>query len=73
EDDVKRLGIDLFLRAAAGRLGQEDEQQAAARRIAANPARTEVLNDSGVAGLIQGVRQAPEFFAELRQMGFLNR
>ncbi len=68
DDDVKRLGIDLFLKAAADRLGAKDEQQAIARRIAANPARQEILGDKGVAGLIEGVRNAPEFFEGIRQM-----
>lgn len=68
DDDVKRLGIDLFLRAAAERLGQKDEQQAAARRIAANPARTDILGDKGLPGLIEGVRLAPEMFESVRLM-----
>jgi hypothetical protein len=62
DDDVKHLGIDLFLEAAARRLGQEDQRQVAAQRIAANPARNEFLGERGVAGLIEGVRKAPEAF-----------
>ncbi len=69
DDDVKRLGIDLFLQAAAGRLGQKDEQQAAAQRIAANPARSEILGENGVSGLIEGVRKASEMFEQFRQLG----
>jgi Tol biopolymer transport system component len=67
DDDVKRLGIDLFLEAAARRLGQADEQRAAARRVADNPAK-EILGDKGVTGLIEGVRAAPEAFEDARQM-----
>ncbi len=59
DDDVKRLGIDLFLEAAAHRLGRNDEQEAAARRISANPARNDILGDKGVSGLIAGVRITP--------------
>jgi hypothetical protein len=73
EDDVKRLGIDLFLQAAAARLGQKDEQQAASQRIAANPARSEILGENGVAGLIEGVRKAPEMFEQFRQLGVSGR
>jgi hypothetical protein len=65
DDDVKRLGIDLFLAAAAHRLGKTDEQQAAILRIAVNPARQEILGDKGVAGLIENVRTAPKMFAEM--------
>jgi hypothetical protein len=68
DDDVKRLGIDLFLQAAAGRLGQKDEQRAAAARIAANPARSEIFGEEGVAGLIKGVRAAPKTFASARDV-----
>lgn len=68
DDDVKRLGIDLFLDAAARRLGQPDEQQAVARRIAANPARDEILGEKGIAGLLEGVRSAAEAFEQIRQM-----
>ena len=45
--------------AAAGRLGQTEEQEAAARRIAVNPARREILDDKGVPGLIDRVRNSP--------------
>jgi tetratricopeptide (TPR) repeat protein len=65
-DDVKRLGIDLFLQAAAERLGQPIEKQVAAARIASNPARQEILGDTGVAEFIEGVRTAPKTFAQLR-------
>ncbi|MGH7173279.1 MAG: hypothetical protein ACRELG_23605, partial [Gemmataceae bacterium] len=68
DDDVKRLGIDLFLESASRRLGQPDQQQAAARRIAANPARHDLLGDKGVPGLLEGVRSAPEAFEQIRQM-----
>jgi hypothetical protein len=68
EDDLKRLGIDLFLEAAARRLGQHEAQQAAGQRIAYNPARNDILGDKGVSGLIEGVRMAPEFFEGARQM-----
>jgi hypothetical protein len=64
-DDVKRLGIDLFLQAAADRLGQPNEKQAAANRIASNPARQEILGDKGVAELIESVRSGPKVFAQL--------
>ncbi len=64
DDDVKRLGIDLFLAAAANRLGQHDEKQAADHRIAINPARQEILGDKGVAELIGAVRTAPQAFAQ---------
>jgi hypothetical protein len=73
DDDVKRLGIDLYLHAAAGRLGQQDEQQTASERIAANPARSEILGENGVSGLIEGVRKAPEMFEQLRQLGLAGR
>jgi hypothetical protein len=68
DDDVKRLGIDLFLEAAARRLGQSDEQQAATGRIAANPARQDILGDKGVTGLLEGVRSAPEDIEIIHQM-----
>jgi hypothetical protein len=68
DDDVKRLGLDLFLEAAARRLGHEDQRQEAARRIAANPARNEILGEKGVAGLIEGVRKAPEVFEAVRAL-----
>jgi Tol biopolymer transport system component len=68
DDDVKRLGIDLFLEAAARRLDRKAEQQEAAGRIAANPAQLEILGEKGVEGLLAGVRQAPEHFAALRQL-----
>lgn len=68
DDDVKRLGIDLFLEAAARRLGQSEEQQAAARRIATNRAHNEILGDKGVTGLLEGVRNAPEDIESIRQM-----
>ncbi len=68
EDDIKRLGIDLFLEAAARRLGQDDERYTAARRIAANPARNLFLDDKGVTGLIEGVRSAPEVVEAARQI-----
>jgi hypothetical protein len=67
DDDIKRLGVDLFLEAASRRLGQGDEQQAAARRIDANPAQREILGDKGVPGLLDGVRSAPETFAWIRE------
>lgn len=57
DDDMKRLGLDLFLEAAAQRLGQRDERQAASRRIASNPAHREFLDDKGVPGLIEQLRQ----------------
>lgn len=63
DDDVKRLGIDLFLEAAAHRLGQTAEQQAAAGRIAANPARQVILGDKGVAEFIEAIRAAPKDLA----------
>jgi Tol biopolymer transport system component len=66
DDDVKRLGLDLFLEAAARHLGHEDQRQDAARRIAANPARNEILGEKRVAGLIEGVRKAPEVFEAFR-------
>lgn len=65
DDDIKRLGIDLFLEAAARRLGQTEQQREAAGRIAANPARQEVLGDKSVAEFIDGLRNAPKVFAEL--------
>jgi Tol biopolymer transport system component len=68
DDDVKRLGLDLFREAAARRLGQHAEAQSATRRIAANQARNDFLGDQGVAGMIQVVRSAPEFFEMMRQM-----
>jgi hypothetical protein len=68
DDDVKRLGTDLFLQAAADRLGQPHEKQAAADRIAANPARQEILGEKGVAEFIEAVRTAPKMFAQLRDM-----
>lgn len=66
-DDLKRLGIDLFLQAAADRLGDRKEQQAAAQRIAVNPARREILGDKGVGGMIEGIRAAPAVVEGLRQ------
>ena len=72
DDDVKRLGIDLFLEAAARRLEQPDEQRAAAGRIAANPARKDILGDKGVPGLVEGVRSAPEAFEQIRQMAAMS-
>lgn len=68
DDDVKRLGIDLFLEAAARRIGRKELQLEAARRIAANPAGKEILSDEGVKGLIARVRKAPEAFESTRQM-----
>jgi len=67
DDDIKRLGIDLFLQAAGNRLGENDERQTAARRIASNPARTLVLDDKDVKGLIESVRSAPEAFESARR------
>jgi hypothetical protein len=68
DDDVKRLGMDLFLEAAARRLARKELQQEAARRIAANPVRNEILGDEGIEGLIASVRRAPEMFASTQQM-----
>ncbi len=68
DDDVKRLGIDLFLEAAARRLHQPDERQAVAHRLAANPARQDILDGKGVAELLESVRRAPKVFAELHDM-----
>lgn len=68
DDDVKKLGIDLFLEAAARRLARKELQQEAARRIAANHARNEILGDEGIRGLIARVRKAPEAFESTRQM-----
>jgi hypothetical protein len=68
DDDVKRLGIDIFLEAAARRLGQPEEQQSVARRIAANPTGPEILGEKGVSGLLEGVRSAPEEIEMIRQM-----
>jgi Tol biopolymer transport system component len=65
DDDVKRLGIDLFLQAAAARLGQPNEKQASTNRIASNPARQEILGDTGVAELIESIRSAPKVIAQL--------
>jgi hypothetical protein len=73
DDDMKRLGIDLFLEAAARRLGQPDEQKAAAARIAANPARHDILDDKGMPGLIESMRSAPEAFEQIRQMATVLR
>jgi hypothetical protein len=68
DDDVKRLGVDLFLQAAAERLRQPHEKQAAADRIASNPARQEILGDKSVAEFIEAVRTAPKAFAQLHNM-----
>lgn len=65
DDDVKRLGIDLFLEAAARRLEKTDEQRAAARRIVANPARQDILGDKSAAEFIDVIRSAPKVLAEL--------
>lgn len=64
-DDVKRLGIDLFLQAAAQRLNQANEEQTATARIAANPARRDILGEKSVAEFIADVRRAPKAFADL--------
>lgn len=56
DDDVKRLGIDLFLQAAAQRLKQPNEQQAAALRVTANPARADIFGDKSVVEFIAGIR-----------------
>lgn len=58
DDAIKRLGLDLFLEAAAHRLGQTDEEQSASRRVAANPVRSEILGDRGVLDLIESLRSA---------------
>lgn len=68
DDDVKRLGIDLFLQAAAQRLKQPHEQQAASLRIASNPARSDTLGDQSVAEFIASIRDAPKFFAQLHEL-----
>jgi hypothetical protein len=68
DDDVKRLGIDLFLEAAARRLARKELQEEEAHRIAANPAGKEILGDEGIKGLIASVRKAPETFESTRQM-----
>jgi Tol biopolymer transport system component len=68
DDAVKRLGIDLFLQAAAHRLQQTKDEQAAASRLAVNPARTEILGDKDIAGFIEDMRGAAEFFEKVRQM-----
>lgn len=65
-DNVKRLGIDLFFQAAAQRLKQPNEEQAAAARIAANPARRDILGDQSVAEFIAGIRRAPKAFRDAR-------
>jgi hypothetical protein len=67
DDDIKQLCVDLFLEAAARRLGQNDKQQAIARRLAANSARKEILEDKGIADLIARVRQVPEMFAWIEE------
>jgi hypothetical protein len=68
DDDVKRLGIDLFLEAAARRLGETDLQRETSRRIVANPARQDILGDKGVAELIDDIRSAPTFLADLHDV-----
>jgi hypothetical protein len=57
QDPVVHLGVDLFLAAAHERLGQSQERDAVAARIRDNPARSELLPEDGVPGLIQKVRK----------------
>jgi hypothetical protein len=61
-DDVSRLVIDLFLQAAAQHLGHAEEQQEAARRLAANPARTVILGEKSLIEFIASIRALPEMF-----------
>jgi hypothetical protein len=68
DDDVKRLGIDLFLAAAHARSGHDDEARRARERVAANPVAKDLLGDGGVTGLVKGLRSAPEIIEQLRQL-----
>lgn len=67
DDDVKRLVVDVLLQAAHQRLGHTAEAAEAGRRVGANPVRVELLGDKGIAGLIQGLRDAPGALEVLRQ------
>jgi hypothetical protein len=72
DDDAKRLGVDLFLAAAHRRLGHADEARAADHRVESNPVRGELLGE-GVAGLIQGLREAPAAVEQWRQLAAMFR
>ncbi len=73
EDDVKRLVVDLLLQGAHQRLGQTAETAEAARRLAANAVRGELLGDKGVAGLIENLRVAPAMLEALRHLVAVGR
>jgi hypothetical protein len=70
-DDVKRLGMDLFLAAAQRRLGENAETEAA--RVSANPTKGVLLADKDVAGLVQALREAPATVEAARQWAALLR
>jgi hypothetical protein len=63
-NDLARLTTDLLLEAAYQKLGRKAEQQTAAARVQANPARAQYL-PNGVAGLMKEVRQVPEMLQQL--------
>ena len=56
DDPVSRLAVDLFLRAAYERLGRDEDQQAAAQRVAENPARGVIFGGDTIDAIIERLR-----------------
>jgi hypothetical protein len=57
-EHVPHLGMDLILRAAFGRLGQEKEKQEAAERVRTNPAREPILAPEVEKNPVAALREA---------------
>jgi hypothetical protein len=68
DTDDKRLAVDLLLSAAHGRLGEADARQAAAQRVAANPASERWLGKQDVDGRIKGLRDLPAALAGIQKL-----
>jgi hypothetical protein len=68
KENVLLLGMDLILRSAYGRTGQEKEKQAAADRVRANPARQQLLPPDVEKSPVGAVRQAVMVDEQLVQL-----
>jgi hypothetical protein len=57
KEDAPQLGLDLVLRAAHDRLGQDKEKKEAAERIEKNPARAQLLTPEADKNLVAALRK----------------
>jgi hypothetical protein len=65
--DATKLGIDLFLKSAYAKLGEESQLKSVAERLPQNPARTKLLPEGGVAEVVQSIRALHELANGRRQ------